>query len=60
MERQNPSSYAKTRPVLRTDFELEDKCEPETGHGSKIGDGNNTRKIGHGSKDLMETVGKNT
>ena len=25
MERQNPSSYAKTRPVLRTDSELEDK-----------------------------------
>ena len=25
MERQNPSSYAKTRPVLWTDSELEDK-----------------------------------
>ena len=25
MERQNPSSYAKTRPVLRIDSELEDK-----------------------------------
>ena len=25
MERRNPSSYAKTRPVLRTDSELEDK-----------------------------------
>ena len=25
MERQNPSSYTKTRPVLRTDSELEDK-----------------------------------
>ena len=28
MERRNPSSYAKTRPVLRTDFELEDACSP--------------------------------
>ena len=27
MERQNPSSYAKTRPVLRTDSELETKQE---------------------------------
>jgi hypothetical protein len=27
MERWNPSSYAKTRPVLRTDSELEDKHE---------------------------------
>ena len=27
MERQNPSSYAKTRPVLRTHSELEDKTE---------------------------------
>ena len=25
MERQNPSSYAKTRPALRTNSELEDK-----------------------------------
>ena len=25
MERRNPSSYVKTRPVLRTDSELEDK-----------------------------------
>jgi hypothetical protein len=25
MERQNPSSYAKTRPVLKTASELEDK-----------------------------------
>ena len=25
MERQNPSLYAKTRPVLRTDSKLEDK-----------------------------------
>ena len=25
MERQNPSSYAKTRPILRIDSELEDK-----------------------------------
>ena len=25
MERRNPSSYAKTRPILRTDAELEDK-----------------------------------
>ena len=25
MERQNPSSYAKTRPVLKSNFELEDK-----------------------------------
>ena len=27
MGRRNPSSYAKTRPVLRTDSELEDKRE---------------------------------
>ena len=27
MERRNLSSYAKTRPVLRTDSELEDKME---------------------------------
>ena len=47
MERQNRSSYAKTRPVLRIDSELEDN-------------GNNVRKTGHNSKDLMETMGENT
>ena len=48
MERRNPSSYAKTRPVLRIGSELEDKT------------GTMRTKIGHGSKDLMETMGENT
>ena len=48
MERRNRSSYAKTRPVLRTDSELEDKT------------GTMRAKIGHGSKDSMEMMGEDT